>query len=76
MFNSTIKHTFILGTHISQRLYQKIIDERFILGSQPLLFDNSIKQNTPCHANYKINSVKGGNINVAIRSRFILGKKL
>lgn len=77
MFNSTItaiRHRFILGTHNRQKLYQKIICERFILGSQPLLIDNSIKQNTPCHTNYKINSIAGGNINVAIRRRFILGK--
>ena len=69
---TAITHRFILGTHIRQKLYQKIINGRFILGSTPLLIDNSIKQNTPCHANYKINSVIVGNINVAIRYRFIL----
>jgi len=75
MFNSTITaitHRFILGTHNRQKLYQKIMNDRFILGSQPLLIDNSIKQNTPCHANYQINSVVVGNINVAIRRTFIL----
>jgi len=70
---TAITHRFILGTHNRQKLYQKIMNDRFILGSQPLLIDNSIKQNTPCHTNYQINSVGGGNINVAIRSRFILG---
>ena len=77
MFNSTITaitHRFILGTHNRQKLYQKIMNDRFILGSKPLLIDSSIKQNTPCHTNYQINSIAGGNINVAIRCRFILGK--
>ena len=77
MFNSTITaitHRFILGTHNRQKLYQKIMNDRFIFGSQPLLIDNSIKQNTPCHTNYQINSVHVGNINVAIRRTFILGK--
>ena len=77
MFNSTITaitHRFILGTHNRQKLYQKIICDRFILGSKPLLIDNSIKQNTPYLTNYQINSVHVGNINVAIRRTFILGK--
>ena len=69
---TAITHRFILGTHNRQKLYQKIMNDRFILGSQPLLIDNSIKQNTPCHANYQINSVVVGNINVAIRRTFIL----
>jgi len=77
MYDSTItaiRHRFILGTHNRQKLYQKNICERFILGSQRLLIDNSIKQNTPYLTNYQINSVHVGNINVAIRRTFILGK--
>ena len=48
------------------------MNERFILGSQSLLNGNSIKQNTQTITNYKINYVVVGNINVAIRNRFIL----
>ena len=71
---TAITHRFILGIHDRKKLYQEIMGGRFILGSTPLLIDNSIKQNTPCHTNYQINSVSGGNINVAIKNRFILGK--
>ena len=71
---TAITHRFILGVHNRQKLYQKIMGDRFILGSTPIYNHNSIKQNTPYTTNYLINSIHGGNINVAIRCRFILGK--
>jgi len=71
---TAITHRFILGTHNRQKLYQKIMNDRFILGSTPILINNSIKQNTPYPTNYAINSIHVGNINVAIRDWFILGK--
>ena len=54
---TAITHRFILGTHIRQKLYQKIINGRFILGSQSLNKLTSIKQTTRLYTNYLNNTI-------------------
>ena len=48
---------FILGLHASRLLYKKLINERYILGRQPLNKLSSIKQTTRLYTNYLNNTV-------------------